>query len=140
MSSDQCNLEVRSTVVFNQVRLNKGEAYCPSTGFFTCPEDGVYSFTCNLTTKPGHVLHTMLAVDGKDVARCYRDLLSTKNCFMSTKNVLVAMKEGEKAWIRPCFQGCATLLWGDHHGFASFNGHKTYFSNKKPCFSMICVF
>lgn len=42
---DLVNLKTSETVIFNQASLNKGSAYDTTTGEFTAPTDGVYSFS-----------------------------------------------------------------------------------------------
>lgn len=68
LSTDQRNLKDKEVVVFGTVTLNTGNAYNPTTGKFTAPSRGHYSFTWTIATNAGYMFCTQLVINGKPVS------------------------------------------------------------------------
>ncbi|CAC5388798.1 unnamed protein product [Mytilus coruscus] len=68
----KANLENRpkgSVVKYDDVITNDGNCYTPSTGIFTAPAEGLYTFSWTSTTQANKYFFTYLAVNGNMIAR-----------------------------------------------------------------------
>lgn len=96
------NMKLHEAVVFDKVSLNEGNAYSTTTGKFTAPLDGIYSFTwTTLTTAPNFFL-TEIVRDGQPIAYNHNDARGIGNGGypMSSSHANIKMKKGDKVWIR----------------------------------------
>lgn len=64
----QRNLKDKEVVVFADVKLNTGTAYNATTGEFTTPLRGHYSFTWTIATQSGAWFSTPLVINGKPIS------------------------------------------------------------------------
>ena len=95
------NLPNYAVVKFDHIITNIGNAYDKGTGYFTCPEDGVYSFSWAFLTKPGKSFHTELVVDGTIITYAYLSGEDHSKSSLSSSNSAVAkLKSGNKVWLR----------------------------------------
>lgn len=65
------NLKTQETVVFDEITLNEGNAYNKTSGIFTTPFDGLYSFT--LTLSKGKLFITEIVKNGHPISYNYND-------------------------------------------------------------------
>ena len=115
------NLPNYAVVKFNQIITNIGNAYDKRTGYFTCPEEGVYSFSWAFRTTPGKSFHTELVVDGTVITYTYLNADDHSKADLSSSNsAVVKLKSGNKVWLR------AHRTFGQHaHAdWSSFSGFK----------------
>ncbi|XP_052072522.1 heavy metal-binding protein HIP-like [Mytilus californianus] len=98
------NLSPKAVVVVDQIVLNIGKAYNTLNGLFTCPEDGVYSFTWAAMTSPNSSFESDFVVNGKIVAGNLASSHNDNEYQPTTKTVVVQLKKGDKANV-------ATLQW-----------------------------
>jgi hypothetical protein len=49
-----------NTAKFEDVRVNRGHGYNPSTGVFTAPRKGLYHISCLILGMAGHAVHYQL--------------------------------------------------------------------------------
>ncbi|XP_052686924.1 heavy metal-binding protein HIP-like [Crassostrea angulata] len=68
LSTNLRNLKDKDVVVFGTVTLNTGKGYNPTTGKFTAPSRGHYSFTWTIATNAGYYFCTQLVINGKPVS------------------------------------------------------------------------
>ena len=95
------NLPNYAVVKFNQIITNIGNAYDKRTGYFTCPEEGVYSFSWAFLTTPGKSFHTELVVDGIVTTYTYLNANDhSKTDLSSSNSAVVKLKSGNKVWLR----------------------------------------
>uniref|UniRef100_K1PZ52 Heavy metal-binding protein HIP n=1 Tax=Magallana gigas TaxID=29159 RepID=K1PZ52_MAGGI len=94
------NLKNQETVIFDKVSLNEGNAYDNSSGIFTAPLDGIYSFTWTVLTKYGKYFLTEIVLNGKKVVSNHTDGRGHDGNPMSTSHANIKMKKGDKVWIR----------------------------------------
>lgn len=82
------NIKDKAVVVFADVTLNTKNAYIASTGEFTAPVRGHYTFTLTISTTQGALFSTQLAINGNSV--CY--------------NYIKGISSGKKKTTRSCPQ------------------------------------
>eukprot|EP00105_Crassostrea_gigas_P036684 XP_019920832.1 PREDICTED: complement C1q tumor necrosis factor-related protein 2 isoform X1 [Crassostrea gigas] len=115
------NMKKQETVIFDKVSLNEGSAYDYTSGIFTAPMDGIYSFTWSIVTKAGKYFVSEIVRNGQKVAYNYSDGRGHDGWPISTSHANIKMKKGDKVWIR------AQATWGQYaHGgdWCSFSGLK----------------
>lgn len=122
---DLVNLKTRETVIFNQASLNKGSAYDTTTGEFTAPTNGVYSFSWTTMSETEKYFITEIVLNSSPVAYNFTDGRGrTKNAgnVMSSSNAIIEMRKGDKVWIRAHdkygqFARCVNGQWCFFSGF-----------------------
>jgi hypothetical protein len=83
---------INAVVKFEDVKVNRGQGYNPSTGVFTAPRKGLYHISCVILGGYGHAVHYQLNKNDALYTRGY----STKGAYTSsTLNVIVEMKKGD---------------------------------------------
>ncbi|XP_061178368.1 heavy metal-binding protein HIP-like [Saccostrea echinata] len=103
MTSDQQNLGNNAVVVFGKVTENSGSAYNGNAGKFTAPEDGIYSFTWTILTKPGKIFITNIVVNDTSniVGYNYVNGRGGSHTFPTgSVTTIIKMKKNDKVWIR----------------------------------------
>ncbi|XP_065936796.1 complement C1q tumor necrosis factor-related protein 3-like [Magallana gigas] len=114
------NMKNKETVIFDKVSLNEGNAYDHTSGIFTSPLDGIYSFTWTTLTKSGKAFLTEIVLNGKKVALNHADGRGHSGNSMSTSHANIKMKKGDKVWIRA------------HDTYGQFGyAHWSFFSGSK---------
>ncbi|XP_061186963.1 uncharacterized protein LOC133195106 [Saccostrea echinata] len=114
------DVPINTTIKFNNVQLNKGEAYDPETGIFTAPEEGVYSFAWSFLSKQGGTVYIAATVNKID--RAHTCIGIQQSQYISTSgNLIFELMKGNKVWIR-VWHIPATFIHG---------GYYTYFSVSK---------
>uniref|UniRef100_A0A8W8LMJ7 C1q domain-containing protein n=1 Tax=Magallana gigas TaxID=29159 RepID=A0A8W8LMJ7_MAGGI len=115
------NMKNHETVVFDKVSVNEGKAYDSSSGIFTAPLDGTYSFTWTTLTTGGKYFISEIMQNGKVITKNYTDGRGRDGYEMSTSHANIKMKKGDKVWIR---------TYGNL-GQHAVGGHWCYFSGLK---------
>lgn len=91
----------QETDIFDKISLNEGNAYDKTSGIFTAPSDGIYSFTWTILTPAGKHFVNDIVRNGETIARNFTDGRSRRDGYaMSTSYANIKMKTGDKAWIR----------------------------------------
>ena len=104
-------------VKFEDVRVNRGQGYNPSTGVFTAPRKGLYHIACLILGNNGHAVSYQL---NKNDA-VYTKGFSTKGEHTSsTISSLVEMTKGDRVFIKHRASG-SEQIYGDHH--STFSGY-----------------
>ncbi|XP_062615499.1 heavy metal-binding protein HIP-like [Saccostrea cucullata] len=119
LSKRQENLGKSTVVVFGNVLLNTGNAYDGTTGKFTAPEDGIYSFTWTILTQPGKYFHTEMVLNGHIISYNYVNGVSGNSHYSSgSSSAIIKMKKNDKIWIRTYGDGkFAYENWSSFSGF-----------------------
>lgn len=82
--------------MFADVTLNTGNAYRPTTGEFTAPVRGHYSFTWTISTTQGALFNTQLVINGKSVGYNHINGRSSgQNYETSSSTVIVKMEKND---------------------------------------------
>ena len=53
--SSELKVHYLQTVIFDDVKDNRGDGYSVSTGKYFCPESGLYNFTVHHMSKDGYL-------------------------------------------------------------------------------------
>ena len=102
-------------IKFNDVSLNIGNGYSPSTGKFTAPVDGIYQISFSYLQVNGYTSHVQLIKDGS----MYTELHANhKNYDQLTKTVLIQLKKSQTVWVR--------LVKGSTHAVYGRNRYTTF--------------
>nr|XP_034307462.1 heavy metal-binding protein HIP-like [Crassostrea gigas] len=94
------NMKNQETVIFDKVSLNEGNAYDKTSGIFTAPSDGIFSFSWTILTTTGKYFITEIVRNGQKVASNHADGRGHDGNPSSTAHPNIKMKKGDKVWIR----------------------------------------
>ena len=107
-------------VVFSSVISNIGNGYSSSTGKFTAPVNGTYSFTVQLCVNNAHDAILDLVLDGTTVTNFIyydHDEFTT-----SSTTVPLFLKQGQKVWVTPIYS-CSGCLYENTYCWNRFSGN-----------------
>ncbi|CAB3977464.1 Complement C1q 2 [Paramuricea clavata] len=104
-------------IKFNDVALNIGNSYNPSTGKFTAPIGGLYQFTATYLQRNGYSSHVRLMKGSSVVSDIHAN---HKNYDQLTKTILVALTKGETFWVK-LERGSAYAVYGSAR-YTEFGG------------------
>ncbi|CAC5388796.1 unnamed protein product [Mytilus coruscus] len=115
------NLENRpkgSVVIYDDVITNEGNGYTLSTGIFTAPAEGLYSFSWTTTTVAHKYFYTYLAVNGYMIARSHagHDNVSLS----ASQTVVVHLKNHDKVNIKVQDDHNGQFIYSE--GWSTFSG------------------
>ena len=83
-------------VKFDDVKINRGDAYNPSTGIFTAPRKGLYQFSCMILGQKNQTFHFQL--NKNDDLYVY-GRLSEADYGTQIISALMELKEGDRVYI-----------------------------------------
>ena len=109
---------ITSVVKFEDVRVNRGHGYNPSTGVFTAPRKGLYHISCLILGMAGHAVHYQL---NKNDALYTKGYSRPGAHTSSTLSVIVEMTKGDRVFIRHRHTSSAQQITGHHH--STFSGY-----------------
>ena len=104
-------------IKFEDVRVNRGQGYNPSTGVFTAPRKGLYHVSCLILGASGHVVHYQL--NKNDAVYTY-GYLAKEGQTASTISSLVEMNKGDRVFMKHRSSGSEQII-GIHH--STFSGY-----------------
>nr|XP_034314239.1 heavy metal-binding protein HIP isoform X2 [Crassostrea gigas] len=114
------NLKDKDVVVFGTVTLNTGKGYNPTTGKFTAPSRGHYSFTWTIATDAGYMFSTQLVINGNPVSYTHVNGKSRGNNYETgSSTVILKMEKNDVVSILLCDTGplAARPDWSSFSGF-----------------------
>ncbi|XP_061195619.1 heavy metal-binding protein HIP-like [Saccostrea echinata] len=118
LTADQKRPAKRAVIIFKKVTLNSGNAYDATTGKFTAPADGIFSFTWTIATNSGHLLSTEIVNNDKPVSYNHvNGRHGNHNYETGSTTANIEMKKNEKVWIRAYEDGYARPTWSSFSGF-----------------------
>ena len=104
-------------VKFEDVRVNRGQGYNPSTGVFTAPRKGLYHISCFILGMTNFVHYQLNKNDA-----LYTNGYSPNGVqSSSTISSLVEMKKGDRVFIRHRHTSKSEQIVGNHH--STFSGY-----------------
>lgn len=115
------NMKHQETIIFDTVSLNEGNAYDKTTGTFTAPFDGLFSFTWATLTKGGKYFITEIVRNGQRMAYNHNDGRGLETYSMSSSHANIKMKKGDKVWIRT-HENLGQFVYGAN--YCNFSGVK----------------
>ncbi|XP_062615561.1 cerebellin-3-like [Saccostrea cucullata] len=121
LSSSLQNIKSYQAVIFDTVKLNEGNGYDKTTGIFTAPEDGVYTFSWAIASAGGKYFISEIAHNGKPIAYSYSDGSGRTGYVTSSNTANIKMKKGDKAGIR-AHNGYGKFALGGY--YCTFSGFK----------------
>ncbi|XP_028413882.1 complement C1q-like protein 3 [Dendronephthya gigantea] len=83
-------------IKFNDVALNIGNGYNPSTGKFTAPTAGLYQFTATYLQRVGYNSHVKLLKNNNMISEIHAN---HKTYDQLTKTIFVVLEKGDTFWI-----------------------------------------
>jgi hypothetical protein len=109
--------DINSVVKFEDVKVNRGQGYDPSTGVFTAPRQGLYHISCMILGGNGKYAHYQLNKNGTR----YTLGFATNGVYSSsTISALVEMKKGDRVFIKHNYS-TSEKIYGAH--YSTFAGY-----------------
>lgn len=97
MLSSDTIVGARAVVRYDHVVTNLGGAYQRTTGIFTAPYRGLYSFSCSLMSHPSNDVHLEMVKNGMRVSTVY----SAAHTFpQSSQTIYLVLNQGDHIWIQ----------------------------------------
>ena len=93
-------------VKFEDVRVNRGQGYNPSTGVFTAPRKGLYHISC-LILGYGNIINYQLSKNDAVYTKGYSE---KGRHISSTISSLVEMKKGDRVFIKHIISGSEQIM------------------------------
>ncbi|XP_056000150.1 complement C1q tumor necrosis factor-related protein 3-like isoform X2 [Ostrea edulis] len=119
LTNDLQNVPKNTILKLGSVQTNEGGGYNPTTGKFTAPTDGVYSFSWTYHTNKGSVAYVGGYVDGKQTV--YIGIYGQASSWKSTSgHLVVKLTKGKQFWIQVAI-GNIQWLSG---GYTFLSGYK----------------
>ncbi|XP_048738850.1 complement C1q-like protein 2 [Ostrea edulis] len=86
-----------AVVKYDHVLTNWGGAYQPTTGVFTAPYNGLYSFSCSLMSLPKNHVHLGIMKNGIRLSVVFS---AAKTYPQSSQTLHLLLNKGDKIWMR----------------------------------------
>lgn len=119
LSNSLTNAPVNTIIKFGNVQTNEGAGYNPSTGKFTAPTDGVYSFFWTYCTGKRTAAYFGGYVDGKRIVGTLNHG-QTSDWKNTSGHLVMKLKKGMQFWIQ-IFYGTAQYI---HDTYTFLSGYK----------------
>lgn len=108
----------RAVVRYDHVVTNLGGTYRSTTGIFTAPFRGLYSFSYSLMSYPNNEVHLVMVKNGKRVSKVY----SAPHTYpQSSQTLYLILNRGDTICIENSSERKATL-YEDTGGYNTFSG------------------
>lgn len=113
------------TILFDKIVLNAGSAFDMSTGQFTAPGDGFYSFSVSVTSDLGHnhQLQVALMKNNDILARAHAHG-DSGHLDQGGVSIVVGLAAGDKVYVRSTYDE-VTDFYGE--GLTTFSGYQVVF-------------
>ena len=108
---------IDDVVIFDDVRVNRGQGYNPSTGVFTAPRKGLYHFSCVIMAYTSHKVRYQL---NKNHAAYIYGYSNNSGFATSTISDVIEMKKGDCVFIKHRTSNSEEIT-GSHH--STFSGY-----------------
>ena len=109
---------IDDVVKFDDVRVNRGQGYNPSTGVFTAPRKGLYHFSCVIMANSGQQVHYQL---NKNDALYIKGYSNASGYATSTISDVVEMKKGDRVFVKHRYSSSSQQIYGANH--STFSGY-----------------
>jgi hypothetical protein len=105
-------------VKFEDVTVNRGQGYNPSTGVFTAPRKGLYHISCSIMAFATSSVNYQLNKNGAAHTYGYS---SNGGYNSNTINAIVELKKGDRVFIKHRHTSSSQKITGNHH--STFTGY-----------------
>ncbi|XP_061174615.1 uncharacterized protein LOC133183707 [Saccostrea echinata] len=121
LSGKDIKYDAGDTVIYNSIKVNKGNNYDGSTGIFTAPAAGVYFFTWSTLTSPSVGLNTAIVKNKSSgyLAFCYCSAFQNTYT-MCSQSTTVELVPGDRIWIVAYAMSAQKLHGGVWPAFSGF--------------------
>ncbi|XP_061195746.1 uncharacterized protein LOC133203970 [Saccostrea echinata] len=120
MTSSKYNLGSNQVVLFEEILLNKGNAYNTKSGKFTAPIDGIYHFDWTTLAGVSKRFITLLVREGSTMGVNYcADITNNQEHGQCSSSAIVQMKANQTVWIQTYSTNGKAVI-GD---WCYFSGH-----------------
>ena len=109
---------INDVVIFEDVTVNRGQGYNPSTGVFTAPRKGLYHISCSILAHSTSNVHYQLNKNGAAHTCGYSSNVGYSS---STINAIVEMKKGDRVFIKHRYTSSSQKINGNHR--STFSGY-----------------
>ncbi|XP_063409329.1 collagen alpha-1(X) chain-like isoform X2 [Mytilus trossulus] len=110
---------INAVLEFDDVKVNRGEAYDPSTGVFTARVPGLYHFSCMLLANHGAVVHYQLNKNDQPYILGYshRGLAADS----STISAVMELAAGDRVFIKHRARASEVVFGAAHTSFSGYS-------------------
>ena len=112
---------MHQTLIYDTVKLNRGNGYHGDDGIFIVPHTGTYAFVWTLGVSSLGYVNTEIFINGQKYGGAFADGVGDSLDF-GTGFVIADVNGGDHVYIRIIF--CYPTVYGD--GVTSFSGWKLY--------------
>ncbi|XP_062587616.1 heavy metal-binding protein HIP-like isoform X2 [Saccostrea cucullata] len=113
------SIPINTVIKFGNVLTNEGGGYNPTTGKFTAPEDGVYSFSWTYCTDKGSTTYIAGIVDG--TTRAYISNANQASEWQNTSgHLVIKLKKGNQFWVQTITKTSKLI----HESYTFLSGYK----------------
>ena len=117
-------LQMHQTLIYDTVKLNKGNGYHSDDGIFIVPRTGIYAFAWTQGVSNIGWATTEIAINGQTYGRAFADGdQATDDVGFGTGFVIAEVNAGDHVYIRMHDTGFPVLFG---YGVTSFSGWKLY--------------
>lgn len=117
MLSSDTIVGARAVVRYDHVVTNLGGAYQRTTGIFTAPYRGLYSFSCTVMSHPSNNVPLEMVKNGKRVSTVF----SAAHTYpQSSQTIYLVLNQGDHIWMRNHYTGQVKLH--EYLGYNVFSG------------------
>ncbi|VDI66269.1 collagen alpha-1(VIII) chain-like [Mytilus galloprovincialis] len=110
---------LNSVLKFDDVRVNRGGAYDPSTGVFTATVQGLYHFSCMILANHGAVVHYQLNKNDQPYILGYSHKGAAADS--STISAVIELTIGDRVFVKHRHTAASEVVFGYAH--TSFSGY-----------------
>ncbi|XP_052102946.1 collagen alpha-1(VIII) chain-like [Mytilus californianus] len=110
---------INAVLKFDDVRVNRGGAYDPSTGVFTATVQGLYHFSCMILANHGVVVHYQLNKNDQPYILGYSHKGAAADS--STISAIIELKVGDRVFVKHRHTAASEVVFGGAH--TSFSGY-----------------
>ncbi|XP_045203938.2 complement C1q and tumor necrosis factor-related protein 9B-like [Mercenaria mercenaria] len=111
--------DTHQIIIWQNTRLNAGNAYDTVIGIFKAPVSGLYLFAVHVCNYSGNVFQYAIVLDGTDIATAYKYDNNNYDC--GSMSVITMVNSGQRVWVKCTSGSTSTLIW-ESTGRSSFIG------------------
>lgn len=108
---------INDVVKFDDVRINRGDGYNPSTGVFTAPKSGLYQISCMLRGEHSNKVQYRLMKNNSVYTNGY---VGNQDYDSQSVSSILDLKKGDRVYIKHRVNG-VQKIYGDN--YSTFSGY-----------------